>query len=157
MYGTQMFGQLTCALAVAIASPVLNGGSGYGINEFGQYLGLDNKNIVVVVPPIPPIPHAPIGGGRRKQTPAKHQVREWTHPAQTSKFIFPSAPVESSNIKDFVYDRTSKTLQVDFNSGGRYNYSGVPEKLVKKFDHAESKGSFHNAKIKDKFSFVKKR
>lgn len=56
-------------------------------------------------------------------------------------------PVRSSNISSVGYDPASRTLEVEFNSGGVYQYSGVPETIYQGFTRAASKGSyFHDHK-----------
>ena len=37
-------------------------------------------------------------------------------------------PVRSSNISSIGYDSESKTLEIEFHSGGVYQYFNVPEK-----------------------------
>jgi hypothetical protein len=54
-------------------------------------------------------------------------------------------PVRSSNIRSVGYDPASRTLEVEFQNGGLYRYSGVPETIYHGFMRAASKGFyFHN-------------
>ncbi len=57
-------------------------------------------------------------------------------------------PVRSSNTRSVGYDPASRTLEVEFNSGGVYQYSGVPETIYQGFMRAASKGSYFHDDIK---------
>jgi len=59
--------------------------------------------------------------------------------------------VSSSNLRSIGYDATSSTLEVEFNSGGVYQYSGVPEAVYEALMRASSKGSYLNNHIKDRY------
>lgn len=59
--------------------------------------------------------------------------------------------VRSSNVRSIGYDATSSTLEVEFNSGGVYQYSGVPEAVYAALMRASSKGSYLNGHIKDRY------
>ncbi|MDH7514679.1 MAG: KTSC domain-containing protein [Bacteroidota bacterium] len=61
-------------------------------------------------------------------------------------------PVRSSNIRSVGYDPASRTLEVEFNSGGVYQYSGVPETVYQDFMRAASKGSYFHNHIKGRYS-----
>lgn len=60
-------------------------------------------------------------------------------------------PVRSSNIRSVGYDPASRTLEVEFHSGGLYQYSGVPEIIYQGFMRAVSKGSHFHNHIKDRY------
>ncbi len=60
-------------------------------------------------------------------------------------------PVRSSNIRSVGYDPASRTLEVQFHSGGVYQYSGVPEAVYQSFMQAASKGSYFNEHIKERY------
>jgi hypothetical protein len=60
-------------------------------------------------------------------------------------------PVRSSNIHSVGYDLASRTLEVEFHSGGLYRYSGVPEIIYQGFMRAASKGSYFHDHIKDRY------
>jgi hypothetical protein len=62
-------------------------------------------------------------------------------------------PVGSSNIRSVGYDPASRTLEVEFHSGGIYQYSGVPEAIHQGFMHASSKGSYFHDHIKDRYPY----
>jgi hypothetical protein len=59
--------------------------------------------------------------------------------------------VTSSNVKSIGYDASSSTLEVEFNSGGIYQYYSVPESIYSALLHASSKGSYINDHIKNRF------
>ncbi len=61
-------------------------------------------------------------------------------------------PCESSSVDFMRYDHASKTLQVEFKKGKKYNYADVPPELWNEAIQAESIGSFVNQKIKGKFT-----
>ena len=65
-------------------------------------------------------------------------------------------PVKSSNIKSIGYDSASRTLEVEFLSGGVYSYNDVPKATALHFMKAKSKGQYFSASIKTKFNGVKK-
>ena len=59
--------------------------------------------------------------------------------------------VSSRNVRSIGYDEASSTLEVEFNSGGIYQYYGVPRTLFTALMGAPSKGSFVSNIIKDHF------
>ena len=63
-------------------------------------------------------------------------------------------PVESSNLAAIGYDPATQTLQVDFKSGKRFQYAGVPAEVFAEFEKAESVGKFFNGVIKFEFDGV---
>jgi hypothetical protein len=65
--------------------------------------------------------------------------------------------VDSSFIKAAGYDPDSKTLELTIkgNKGVAFQYSGVTRAKFQGFLDAESKGSYFNAKIKDKYPETK--
>lgn len=60
-------------------------------------------------------------------------------------------PVESSSIRSVGYDPRTMTLEVEFDSGGIYQYSEVPESVYTGLIGATSKGSYFNEHIKDRY------
>jgi hypothetical protein len=60
-------------------------------------------------------------------------------------------PVRSSNIRSVGYDPGSRRLEVEFLSGGIYQYSGVPESVYQQFIRTASKGSYFHSHIKDRY------
>jgi len=65
--------------------------------------------------------------------------------------------VASSNINSIGYDEATNTLEVEFNSGSIYRYSGVPEHEYKGLLSASSKGRYVNAHIKDRYTCIQVR
>ena len=72
-------------------------------------------------------------------------------------YLYPSKPVESSNIKDFAYNETEKVLVVEFkrrdNATSIYTYNDVPKKDFDALCSAESVGKVFNFLIRDKYKF----
>ncbi|MBY5286883.1 KTSC domain-containing protein [Pseudomonas aeruginosa] len=64
-------------------------------------------------------------------------------------------PVTSSNISSIGYDADSQVLEIEFNSGAVYEYSGVPAGEHAGLMNADSKGTYFNANIKNRYSFSK--
>lgn len=60
----------------------------------------------------------------------------------------------SSVIRRFAYDPAGRCLDIEFVSGRRYRYSGVPEEVAERFRAAFSKGRFFNARIRDAYPAV---
>ena len=58
----------------------------------------------------------------------------------------------SSVIRSFDYDAATEALDVEFVSGRRYRYAGVPEEVAQAFRGAFAKGRFFNAHIRDRYS-----
>ena len=63
--------------------------------------------------------------------------------------------VRSSNIEAIGYDAATKELEIDFQGGTSYTYSGIPKELHEQFMAAESKGKFFHVNIRSKFAFKK--
>ena len=57
----------------------------------------------------------------------------------------------STVIRRFVYDQTKGDLWVEFTTGRRYVYSGVPHEVADTFRHVFSKGVYFNTRIRDRF------
>ena len=64
-------------------------------------------------------------------------------------------PVTSTNIRAIGYDADSQTLEIEFNKGPVYQYSGVPPGEHEGLMAADSKGTYFNTNIKNRYSFVK--
>lgn len=64
-------------------------------------------------------------------------------------------PVSSSNISAIGYDADSLTLEVEFNNGSVYSYSGVPSGEYEGFMNSDSKGKYLHANIKNRYSYMK--
>ena len=57
----------------------------------------------------------------------------------------------SSVIRRFVYDETEGDLWVEFTTGRRYVYSGVPQEVAHAFRGAFATGVYFNTRIRDRF------
>ena len=57
----------------------------------------------------------------------------------------------STVVRRFDYHPAAHALDVEFVSGRRYRYGGVPEEVAKAFREAFSKGRFFNARIRDRY------
>lgn len=60
-------------------------------------------------------------------------------------------PVSSSTIISVGYEAASETLEIEFKSGGTYQYYNVPQSIHQQFMESDSKGKFHHANIKNSF------
>jgi len=58
--------------------------------------------------------------------------------------------VSSSNLRSIGYDISTQTLEIEFNSGGIYQYSQVPESIYNELMNAPSHGRYFNHYIKNK-------
>ena len=56
--------------------------------------------------------------------------------------------VSSSNLASVGYDQGSMTLEVEFNHGGVYQYSSVPEHVYDGLMNASSHGQYFDAHVK---------
>ncbi|NIW52132.1 MAG: KTSC domain-containing protein [Candidatus Korarchaeota archaeon] len=59
-------------------------------------------------------------------------------------------PVHSSNIRAIGYDEKEEVLEIEFNKGGVYQYTGVPKEIHKMLMDAGSKGKFFHRHIRPK-------
>jgi len=57
-------------------------------------------------------------------------------------------PVSSTNLASVGYDASTAVLEVEFNHGGVYQYSGVPEEIYQGLLSAGSHGTFFDQFIK---------
>jgi hypothetical protein len=57
----------------------------------------------------------------------------------------------STVIRRFVYDESEHQLWVEFVTGRRYVYSGVPRETADAFRSAFAKGVYFNSRIRDRF------
>src|SRR5262245_48693054 len=62
--------------------------------------------------------------------------------------------VSSSVLRAIGYDSSSMTLEVEFTSGDVYQYSLVPEEQYLALMDADSKGTYFNAFIRDRYRGV---
>lgn len=63
--------------------------------------------------------------------------------------------VDSSNLASVGYDEKTKTLEIRFQKGGVYQYSGVPKRTYTRLMAASSLGSFFHKYIKETYAFTK--
>ena len=64
-------------------------------------------------------------------------------------------PVTSSSLCSVGYDPESSTLDIEFNSGKVYRYSGVPTEEHQSLMSASSHGTYFNANIRDRYPYMK--
>jgi hypothetical protein len=53
------------------------------------------------------------------------------------------------------YERRSKILEIEFQSGAVYQYIDVPARVYEEFWKAESKGQYFNCEIRDTYTFIR--
>ena len=59
----------------------------------------------------------------------------------------------SSVIASFNYDAAHARLTIVFQTGRVYEYYAVPAEVVDEFRRVTSKGSFFNARVRDRYPF----
>jgi len=59
--------------------------------------------------------------------------------------------VSSSNLRSVGYDPQSETLEIEFHSGGVYQYHGVPLSVYVALVNAGSKGTYFYNHIRDSY------
>lgn len=62
-------------------------------------------------------------------------------------------PIQSSSIKSVGYEPDTLSLEVEFEDGTVYVYSGIPKDVRNEFMAAASKGSFFNSRVKNQYPF----
>lgn len=62
-------------------------------------------------------------------------------------------PVNSSNLRSVGYNSSSRVLEIEFHSGGIYQYFDVPESIYEGLMAAESHGKYFHNCIKDKYLY----
>ena len=62
-------------------------------------------------------------------------------------------PVESHSLRSVGFDRETRALEIEFDTGAVYEYADVPEGLYDDLLRAESKGHFFTEHIRPHFSF----
>ena len=63
--------------------------------------------------------------------------------------------VVSSNLVSVGYEPNCAVLEIQFNSGGIYQYFGVPPSIYSELLQAPSKGKFFYAYVRDVFSYAR--
>lgn len=66
-------------------------------------------------------------------------------------------PVSSSDLRSVGYDPRSQTLEIEFNSGGIYQYFDVPESVYRGLMGASSHGQYFHRNIKDSYRYSRVR
>jgi hypothetical protein len=61
--------------------------------------------------------------------------------------------VESSNLKSVGYDQSSNILEIEFLSGGIYQYFKVPSQIYLALMKATSKGIYFHKNIKEQYKY----
>jgi hypothetical protein len=64
-------------------------------------------------------------------------------------------PVESSNLHSVGYDPDTQTLEIEFSTGGIYEYYGVPDTAYRQLMTAPSHGKFFHAHIRNVYRYRK--
>lgn len=64
-------------------------------------------------------------------------------------------PVSSSNLRSVGYDPSSNTLEIEFKSGGVYQYSGMPAHVHDSLLRSGSLGKYFANQIKDVYPCAK--
>lgn len=64
--------------------------------------------------------------------------------------------VESSSLRSAGYSAEERRLQVEFLSGTVYDYFGVPPAVHEALMMADSKGSFFNTEVKERYRFERR-
>ncbi len=65
--------------------------------------------------------------------------------------------VDSSMLASVGYDEKTKTLEVEFNNGGVYQYFDVEKEVYETLMNAESLGSYFYHNIRDDYSYSRLR
>ena len=60
--------------------------------------------------------------------------------------------VESSNLASIGYDEKTKTLEIEFHSGGIYEYDDVEKEVFEELMNAESHGRYFMSMIRGAYS-----
>lgn len=68
---------------------------------------------------------------------------------------FEMQEVVSTQLAAVGYDADKKALKIQFNSGGEYLYSDVPQDIYEQLLNAPSVGQFFNANVKWNFPYVR--
>lgn len=64
-------------------------------------------------------------------------------------------PVSSSNLRSVGYDPQTQTLEIEFNSGGIYQYFNVPSSVHQELMSAGSHGKYFQRNIRTTFPYRK--
>lgn len=61
--------------------------------------------------------------------------------------------MSSSNLSSVGYDEDDRILEIEFNSGGVYQYYDVPPRIHQELMNASSHGKYFHSSIKDNFRY----
>ncbi len=61
--------------------------------------------------------------------------------------------VQSSDLRSVGYDPVNSVLEIEFNSGGVYQYFNVPASVYQALMSASSHGTYFHANIKDRYRY----
>lgn len=64
-------------------------------------------------------------------------------------------PVSSSDLKSVGYDQENQILEVEFHSGGIYQYFNVPQRVYQALMEASSHGKYFHRNVKDHYRYEK--
>ncbi|MBR9681854.1 MAG: KTSC domain-containing protein [Candidatus Altiarchaeota archaeon] len=64
-------------------------------------------------------------------------------------------PVSSSNLVSVGYEKSNKTLEVEFRNRRIYQYKGVPESIFKGLLLAVSKGKYLHRFVEKKYPYLR--
>ncbi|TKJ39111.1 KTSC domain-containing protein [candidate division LCP-89 bacterium B3_LCP] len=64
-------------------------------------------------------------------------------------------PVDSTNVASVGYDPPTQTLEIEFHSGGIYQYFDIPQTVYDELLKAGSVGKFLNAHIKGSYRYAR--
>lgn len=63
--------------------------------------------------------------------------------------------VSSSDLKSVGFDARSQTLEIEFHSGGIYEYRAVPQAIYDALMSAPSHGKYFHAHIKERYAYAR--
>ncbi len=64
-------------------------------------------------------------------------------------------PVSSSNLRSIGYDPITYTLEIEFHSGGIYQYTNVPQTIYQQLMAAPSLGKYFHANIRNMYPYIR--
>lgn len=62
-------------------------------------------------------------------------------------------PVSSSNLRSVGYDEESRTLEIEFHSGGVYEYYDVPAETFRELVQADSRGGYFHDHVRGEYDY----
>lgn len=64
-------------------------------------------------------------------------------------------PVSSSDLRSVGYDAANSILEIEFHSGGVYQYFSVPSNTYQSLMSAPSHGQYFHSHIKDRYRYAR--